>query len=211
MLCASCIAGSSTKFDFAQIFRCRKHIPSLCERLGKIHSLCISWSTPGPMQEIWKRDLLIQCLQGTLKEKYLAQVEVQPRTTFEEVWKELEKSYQIDNPHYWRDKWMRVQLVKYGENVSLKEWLLYRAAHEAARRQVSDYTTMEEVDMVLKQLPAGWRRKVIQQEAKENNNQYRVKLSGMPPNTTKAKVARILEAGRVKPSQIIEEKRMLVG
>ena len=161
---------------------------------------------PGPMQEIWKRDLLIQCLQGTLKEKYLAQVEAQPKTTYEDVWKELERSYQIDNPHYWRDKWIRVQLTKYGENVSLKEWLLYRAAHEAAKRQVSDYTTMEEVDMVLKQLPAGWRKKVIQQEAKENNNQYRVKLSGMPPNTTKAKVSKILESGRIKPSQIIEEK-----
>ena len=137
----------------------------------------------GPVGDVLKRDLLINCLVGTLKKQYDAAVLRKPGTTFADVWGHLEKRYQVDDPHRWRKEWQQVKLTttgRYGDVVTLKDLHLFESSFETAKAMVSDWTAQEEIDLILRQLPKKWQLKVLEQEARESQSKHVLKLTNVP-------------------------------
>ena len=110
-------------------------------------------SPEGPVGAIWKRDLLINCLHGVLRNKYKSMITRMPSLKFEDIWEELVKLFRIDNPYHWRKKWGNIQLVRNGEEIRLQDWIFFESLFEVAKSRVQDWTEQEEVDMLLKQMP----------------------------------------------------------
>ena len=127
-----------------------------------------------------KRDLLINCLNGVLEKQFDSLVMRQPGTTFQEVWQHLEKRYQVDDPHRWRREWAAVSLDTKGDRILLKDLHFFESAFETAKSQVADWTSQEENDLILKQLPLKWRNKVLHKEATSSKNKFVVKMSNLP-------------------------------
>ena len=73
--------------------------------------------------------------------------------SFQEVWDELAAQLTVDNPYYWVTRWENVKLKTWGDQVTLADWLIFRAQFEAALAKVTDYTNMNVVETLLKQLP----------------------------------------------------------
>ena len=134
----------------------------------------------GAVGDIWKRDLLVTCLHQVLAKRYQAMVLARPSLSFGDLWRDLEKHYAIDDPHHWRAMWDGVELQHQGEVIRLKDWLFFQAEFEAAKSQVSDWTEQEELDLLLKKLPHGWRTRVLKSEAKEAKRRFAVKVTGSP-------------------------------
>ena len=134
----------------------------------------------GAVGDIWKRDLLVTCLHQVLAKRYQAMVLARPSLSFGDLWRDLEKHYAIDDPHHWRAMWDGVELQHQGEVIRLKDWLFFQAEFEAAKSQVSDWTEQEELDLLLKKLPHGWRTRVLKSEAKEAKRKFAVKVTGSP-------------------------------
>ena len=139
----------------------------------------------GPMGNVLKRDILINCLHGVLRKRYEARILAQPNLTFEEVWKDLEDHYQVDDPHRWRREWGQVYLAQRGEEIKLKDLLFFESAFETAKSMVSDWTKQEELDLLLRQIPTGWRRKVLKAEAKAAESKHVLKVSNCPVDAQK--------------------------
>ena len=132
----------------------------------------------GHVGNVWKRDLLINCIHGVLRNKYKATILRTPSLTFTDVWEELVKLFRIDNPVHWRRRWGNVQLSRSGEDIKIQDWIFFESNFEVAKSRVQDWTEQEEVDLLMKQLPMGWRRKVLQREAKEAESRNVVKMMG---------------------------------
>ena len=132
----------------------------------------------GVIGDVWKRDLLINCLHNVLGKRYQSLVLAKPGLLFADIWRDLEKHFAIDDPHHWRAQWEQVELQHIGDVIRLKDWLFFQAEFEAAKTQVSDWTEQEEIDVLLKKLPAGWRTKVPREEAKESKRKFAVKIVG---------------------------------
>ena len=132
----------------------------------------------GHVGEVWKRDLLINCLHGVLRNKYKSTILRTPSLSFMDVWEELTKLFRIDNPVHWRRKWGNVQLTRSGEDIKIQDWIFFESNFEVAKARVQDWTEQEEVDLLMKQLPMGWRRKVLQREASEAESRHVVKMMG---------------------------------
>jgi len=132
----------------------------------------------GQVGNVWKRDLLINCIHGVLRNKYKATILRTPSLTFTDVWEELVKLFRIDNPVHWRRRWGNVQLSRSGEDIKIQDWIFFESSFEVAKSRVQDWTEQEEVDLLMKQLPWGWRKKVLQREAKEAQSRNVVKMMG---------------------------------
>ena len=99
-----------------------------------------------------------------------------PSLKFEDIWEELVKLFRIDNPYQWRNKWGNVQLVRNGEEIRLQDWIFFESLFEVAKSRVQDWTEQEEVDMLLKQMPPGWRKRILMREAGEAKSRFVVKM-----------------------------------
>lgn len=152
----------------------------------------------GAMGDVWKRDLLVNCLHSVLSRRYQTMILARPGLQFSDVWRDLEKNFAIDDPHHWRLQWDRVELQHAGEAVRLKDWLFFQAEFEAAKAMVSDWTEQEELDLLLKRLPPGWRTKVLREEAKEARRKFSVKITGCIVGGEKLKNIMMQLGARVK-------------
>ena len=155
----------------------------------------------GPMGDILKRDLLVNCLDGVLKKQFDSMIMRQPHTTFQDVWQHLEHRYQVDDPHRWRKEWAAVQLTTRGERIFLRDLHFFESAFETAKSMVSDWTAQEEIDLILKQLPDTWRTKVLRKEASERRNTFVVKLSNLPQGCD---IKQILQQLHMNPLTILQ-------
>ena len=75
------------------------------------------------------------------------------------------------------------------ERILLKDLLFFESAFETAKLMVQNWTPQEEVDLIMRQLPARWRTRVLEQEAKDAKFKYAVKITGCPVDAEKLKSA----------------------
>ena len=59
-------------------------------------------------------------------------------------------------------------------------WLFFQSEFEVAKGMVADWTEQEELDLLVKKLPMGWRTRVLRQEAKESKHKFAVKVLNSP-------------------------------
>jgi hypothetical protein len=132
---------------------------------------------PPQLEDVWKRDLFLTCLHKTLREHYENLISLNPSTTFNNIMEDIKKQFGMDNPHYFRNEWENVHL-KVDDKLNLADFLLWKSRYLTARSFVQDFTDQEDLDLVLKNLPQVWREKVLQQEAKDAEKKWVVKVLG---------------------------------
>ena len=132
----------------------------------------------GEMGQVLKRDLFVGCLGGLLGKRYSGEISRKPMITFEAIFKELQRTYDVEDPHAARKKWQQVHLRRNGQDISLQNWMLFETEYELAKSNVPDFTAQEEIDLILTQLPESWRTKVMKEEAKESEVRFMAKMVG---------------------------------
>ena len=166
---------------------------------------------PTQLEDVWKRDLFLTCLHKNLKEHYENMIALRPSTTFNEVMEDMEKAFGMDNPHYFRQHWENVKL-KFEGKLTLAEFLLWKSRYLTARSLVQDFTDQEDMDMVLKNLPQVWREKVLQQEAKEAERRWIVKIVGSTASEESLKksfagaLGEVVSAKKLRGAHLMEFK-----
>ena len=100
-----------------------------------------------------RRDLLLTRVHPILREQLREKISKRPETTSHEVYEHLRKHFSIDDPHYWRKKWVEVRLRCQGDRIELAELLLFRSKFETALSKVTDWTETEVIDNLMKNLP----------------------------------------------------------
>jgi len=132
----------------------------------------------GEMGQVLKRDLFVGCLGGLLGKRYSGEISRKPMITFDAIFKELQRTYDVEDPHAARKKWQQVHLRRNGQDISLQNWMLFETEYELAKSNVPDFTAQEEIDLILTQLPESWRTKVMKEEAKESEVRFMAKMVG---------------------------------
>ena len=80
-------------------------------------------------------------------------------------------------------------------NISRYRLDFFESNFEVAKSRVQDWTEQEEVDLLMKQLPMGWRIKVLQRKAKEAESRNVVKMMGKLMPGEKLSGCLILDGG----------------
>ena len=96
---------------------------------------------------------------------------------FQEVWDDLAAKFNVDNPHFWKQRWEDVKLVNVDGKITWSNWKLYQSKFEATLSKVSQWTDLEVVDAIMKQLPHGWVEKILQREGKDAKHRWMLRLS----------------------------------
>ena len=76
---------------------------------------------PPQLEDLWKRDLFLTCLHKNLKEHYENLITLNPAMTYNALFDDLERSFSMDNPHYFRSEWEKLQF-KSNEKLTLAEF-----------------------------------------------------------------------------------------
>ena len=147
---------------------------------GKYVVYAMIGAPEGAVGGVWKRNRLVGCLHGVLGRRHTAQAKQRPSLSFQKVWRDLECNYALDDPHHWRAQWEKVELHHQGESIRLRDWLFFQSEFEVAKGMVADWTEQEELDLLVKKLPMGWRTRVLRQEAKESKHKFAVKVLNSP-------------------------------
>ena len=136
----------------------------------------------GPLGDTLRRDLLVNCLHGTLHKRYATWTLQEPALTYAQIWADLERNFSVDDPNHWRRQWAGVTLRKggkFGEDIKLMDLLAFRSEFEVARSFVQDWTQQEEMNLLMQQLPTKWRQRALRREAEEARRTHLVKLQNV--------------------------------
>jgi hypothetical protein len=105
----------------------------------------------GEITDMIRRDTLVSCLQGALHRRQVGELQMRPHLTFQEIWTQLARTYEVDDPHAARRRWQAIRLNRAGDSISLQNFLTFSTEFKLANQQVSDWTDQEVLDLVLKQ------------------------------------------------------------
>ena len=89
--------------------------PQLTRDWQRYVAYMILGAPEGVIGDVWKRDLLVSCLHSVLGRRYQSMVLAKPGLSFNDIWRDLEKHFAIDDPHHWRAQWESVELLHSGE------------------------------------------------------------------------------------------------
>ena len=103
-----------------------------------------------------QRNLLLTRFHPTLRDRFREEITKRPAMAFQEVWDDLAAKFNVDNPHFWKQRWEEVKLVKVDGKITWSNGKLYQSKFEVTLSKVSQWTDLEVVDVIMKQLPHGW-------------------------------------------------------
>ena len=75
----------------------------------------------GHLGEVWNEDLLIDCLDGVLRNKYKSTILRTLSLSFMDVREELRRLSRIPNLLHWRVKWGDVQLKRNVQDIKIQD------------------------------------------------------------------------------------------
>jgi hypothetical protein len=144
----------------------------------------------GQAGDLLRRDTLVSCLSGALWKRWSGELRLRPTLTFDEVWSQLARAYEVDDPHTERRRWHEVRLQHSGGTIRLQEFLTFTTEFNLALQQVADLTDQEVLDLILKQLPEAWRTKVMRAEQTAMEKEHALKYTG--PELTEQELLNVL-------------------
>ena len=182
----------------------KEGFPKFAQLWGEWAKWQLCGAPGGPLGDMMQRDLLLTRLRPTLRDRFREEITKRPAMAFQEVWDDLAASFNVDNPHFWKQRWEDVKLVKVDGKITWSNWKLYQSKFEATLSKVSQWTDLEVVDAIMKQLPHGWVEKILQREGKDAKHRWMLRLSHVACDVN---IMREILARAVGPLKGIETQR----